>query len=366
MTIKRISQISFGKLFSITFISLFGLLLFPSCGKQKKYARTSINDLVLIYQGGTNRLDWTEEQFAPYVLHTFADGHKDWFFDGFLFLEFANGQGVSYATGYAPKSAVKTDWEWLLDRIFEKGKSLSALDRCIDSIKNQIGTPGFKHKIVLGLPMPRGGQEDWGELNGKKLSFSLRQDQLEAEYWYIDQLLKRFNSAKYNNLELYGFYWVEEDNIASKGITVPISSYIHSKNKLFCWIPYWKARGFEKWKELGFDIAYQQPNYYFDKKISIERLKQACDTASKYNMGMEMEFDKRSLHDTTDSYYSRFKDYINSFDETGVFASSSIAYYCGGDGILKMYESNNTKDREIMDDLARHVTERRNRLKTTK
>ena len=51
------------------------------------YKVSDVRDLALIYQGGVHRLDWTQEQFVPYVTHTFADGHKDWFFDGFLFLE---------------------------------------------------------------------------------------------------------------------------------------------------------------------------------------------------------------------------------------------------------------------------------------
>lgn len=44
----------------------------------KNYSINQIRDLVLIYQGGRHRPDWTAEQFVPYVTHTFADGSKDW------------------------------------------------------------------------------------------------------------------------------------------------------------------------------------------------------------------------------------------------------------------------------------------------
>lgn len=323
------------------------------------YKKDQIRDLALIYQGGVNRLDWTEVQFLPYVVHKHADGHKDWLFDGFLFLEFADGKGNAYATGYAKKYAKKTEWLWLLDRIFEKSKALSALDLCIQSQKKIIGKPGFRHQIVLGLPMPHPSQKDWGDLDGHTMDFSKRQDQLAVLHWYIQELTTRFKQRKYKNLELAGFYWVEEDIIACKDLTVPLSDYIHSMNKKFYWIPYWKARGFDRWKDLGFDIAYQQPNHFFQTTVPDERLDEACDTAYKYNMGLEMEFDQRALFEASNSFYNRFVAYINSFEKHRVFQDASIAYYTGGKAVLQMSESSNAKDQEIMDRLARLIVDRR-------
>ena len=51
----------------------------------QQYRTTDIRDMALIYQGGSHRLDWTVEEFRPYVVHEFADGERDWLFDGFLF-----------------------------------------------------------------------------------------------------------------------------------------------------------------------------------------------------------------------------------------------------------------------------------------
>ena len=76
-----------------------------------KYKTNKIRDLALIYQGGVQRIDWTPDQFVPYVTHQFADGTKEWLFDGFLFLEFADGKGSTYAYGYTKKQARKTEWE---------------------------------------------------------------------------------------------------------------------------------------------------------------------------------------------------------------------------------------------------------------
>ena len=153
------------------------------------YQMPDIRDMALIYQGGSHRLDWTVEEFRPYVVHEFADGERDWLFDGFLFLEFKNGSGRNYTVGYEKLNARRGEWEWLLGRIFEPGKSLSALDQCIGEEIARLGKPGFTHRIVLGLPEAIRGQKDWGELDGRTMDFSDEKDQIAATRWYIDQLI---------------------------------------------------------------------------------------------------------------------------------------------------------------------------------
>ena len=158
----------------------------------KGYKQTDISDMVLIYQGGAHRMDWTADQFLPYVVHQNADGNKNWLFDGFLFLEFKDGKGRCYASRYEKLPARKQEWIWLMDRVFEKGKSLYALNECIQSQVKEIGTPSFRHKVVIGLPEPIPDQKDWGTLDGQSLDFSNDADKLKACRWYIDELTKRF------------------------------------------------------------------------------------------------------------------------------------------------------------------------------
>lgn len=329
----------------------------------KEYMTTDIQDLALIYQGGVHRLDWTVDQIQPYVVHQYADGRKDWLFDGFLFLEFKDGKGYGYGSRYDKNDARKTEWLWLLDRIFEEGKSLSALDQCIENQIKEIGKPDFKHKVVIGLPEALPGQKDWGEINGKKMDFSKEEDQIQATYWYIDLLMKRFKKEKYKHLDLAGFYWVSEDVETCKDLTIPLGKYIRSLDKKFYWIPYWQAKGFERWKELGFDIAYQQPNHFFSASVPDKRLEDACMSAREHNMGMEFEFDEKALYDTKESSYNRLKAYIDYFEKNNVFEESAIAYYSGFSGFLDMAKSTNPKDHAIMDRLAKLIIDRRGRYK---
>ena len=342
----------------ICFICLFIASEVYSQSSPASYKQTDIQDLALIYQGGVHRLDWTADQFLPYVVHQYADGHKNWLFDGFLFLEFKDGKGYGYGSRYDKKDARKIEWLWLLDRIFEDGKALSALNQCIQSQISLIGKPGFKHQVVIGLPEALPNQKDWGEINGRPMDFAKQEDQITATRWYIDELMKRFKKAGFKNLDMAGFYWVSEDTETCKDLTVPLSAYIHSLKKKFYWIPYWNAKGFDQWKELGFDVAYQQPNHFFRADIPDERLDEACKSARDHNMGLELEFDEQALADANNSFYNRLVAYIDHFEKQGVFEQSAIAYYSGYAAVLDMYKSKNPKDKQVMDRLASLIAKR--------
>ena len=347
------------KILGFTSLLAAGLAFGSPAAAQSYQTADDVQDLALIYQGGSHRMDWTVDEFRPYVVHEFTDGTKDWLFDGFLFLEFKNGSGRHYTVGYEKLNARKGEWAWLLDRIFEEGKSLSALDACITEQIAELGKPGFKHQIVLGLPEAILDQKDWGELDGRTLDFSKEEDQLAATRWYIDELMKRFKAAKYKNLELSGFYWVAETNNYCGQLTVPISEYIHSLGKLFYWIPYRQSKGAEDWKALGFDVAYQQPNHFFNHSIPDSRLDDACAFAREHGMAMEFEFDEKATADRENSSHARMKAYIDHFEKNDVFNSSALAYYCGNRGVLTLHESKNPADHALMDRLARLIQMRR-------
>lgn len=318
-----------------------------------------VRDLALIYQGGAHRIDWKEKQIEPYVTHKFADGTEDWLFDGYLFLEFKDGRGAQLSPGYDTINATKEVWEWYLDRLFEQDKSLDALNKVITKKKALLGDPGFKHKIVLTAVVPLNGQTDWGELDGKQLDFNNTDDQKQAMRWFIDQLTDRFAAAGYDNLDLYGIYWIDEDMVHTNDFPREIKDYIHDKGLEFVWIPYFKAPGSERWKDLGFDIAYQQPNHFFDTAIPDSRLDEAIDIALAYNMGVEFETDERALSQDPDSYRDRMVAYIEAFENRGVFEKAPIAYYTGNHLFTDMVDNPSAENQEIMDRLARHITDRR-------
>ena len=158
--------------------------------KRDGYLKTDIRDLVLIYQGGVQRMDWNIEHIRPYVVHENRFGKRDWLFDGFLFLEFDSGKGVSFEARNNAPLAKKEDWLWLVDRHFEKGKGIDALNTCINEEISKLGKPSFKHQLVISLLQPVEGQKDWGEIDGKKLEdikYILRKTESADIYFIANQ-----------------------------------------------------------------------------------------------------------------------------------------------------------------------------------
>ena len=67
------------------------------------YKTDVVSDMALIYQGGNHRPEWTEDELRPYVVHTFAEGRMEWFFDSFLFFELADSIRFQLRNTECPK-----------------------------------------------------------------------------------------------------------------------------------------------------------------------------------------------------------------------------------------------------------------------
>lgn len=310
---------------------------------------TGIRDLALIYQGGTHRLDWTRAELAPYVFHR-QNGNFQWLFDGFLFIEFRDNLGHEYAEGYGQQPADKAAWDWLLDRNFESGKALHALDDLLDSLATAQHKPVRKRKVVLTLPEPIGSLSNWGTINNRTLNFANAADRVAACKWYMDNARQRWAAANFKHIQLEGFYWVAEQNTGAVEILPDVASLIHNAGQRFIWIPYYGAAGADKWKQMGFDIAYQQPNYFFDTNTPYHILTGAIQFAKNNNMALEMEFDNRLIADT--AYRSRFKAYVYEFARAGAWDKLPIAYYEGGGAWLQMRYSTDTAVQTLYNNLA--------------
>ncbi|MFC2124973.1 DUF4855 domain-containing protein [Bacteroidota bacterium] len=314
-----------------------------------------ITDLVLIYQGGTHRPDWTQDDFKPYVYREDGEGKPEWLFDGFLFIEFKDNEGHEYAHGYKQQPAGKLQWRWLLERNFEKDRAIQALNLLLDSLENAGFSPARKRKVVLTLPEPIINFTEWGKLNGKDLDFSRADDRYKACQWYIDLALMYWDQMGLEHLELAGFYWVAEQSGESTGLLPEVFDYIAGKGMKFFWIPYWNAVGAGDWKQSGFDGAYQQPNHFFSTDTPDERLDEACRFAGQHGMGMEFEFDPRV---NNPEFRERFYKYVEAYKTYGIWDSVAVAYYEGGIGVMKCSQSNIPEVKKVYDDLADIITDR--------
>lgn len=322
----------------------------------KPFAR----DMVLIYAGGTHRKVWDKEKFEPYVSMSVEKEKPAWLFDGFLFLEIKNGQGRGFASYYEKDGARKQEWTKLLDDYFASGQMICALNDCVGEARRHNSKKFTKKKVVIGLPEPIPNQKDWGEINGKKMDFSNDEDRLAACHWFVDYAIKKFDEAQLDNLELSGFYWIAEEATNSRTLAHNVGDYVRTQGLNFNWIPYFRSDGFQEWRSLGFDIAYLQPNYFFDKKVPLQRLDDACKLGADNGMCMEMEFDERAL--VKGDFGSRLTDYINAFDKHGVFANLPVAYYQGNMAFYDLYHSKDKSDKQLYMELASRIAKRQKML----
>jgi hypothetical protein len=355
----------------IKYLALSFILSASACyGSEQKETSSNktIIDLALIYGGGAHRnMVWNVEHFAPYVTYTDRTDQEHWLFDGFLMLEIVDGKGKIFATGYYGVPATKNEWKALADYIFTPEQSVVALNKCIDEKIKTLGEPPTKRKIIVGLPEPivagvNSHYKDtpadyWGELNGKKLDFTVQDDRITACKWYIDYVSTKFNEGKFNHLELEGFYWIAEESLHTKTILTSVGSYLDEAGYTFNWIPYWKEKpDYLNWNELGFHTAYLQPNYFFNDQIPYSRLEEACKIAGENKLDLELEFDSRVFADNKNWAY-RLYDYMKAFREGGVLANKRIAYYQGGDTLFQLYRATDERDQALFHDFCEFVVE---------
>jgi len=325
-------------------------------------------DLALIYGGGAHRnVVWDIDHFTPYVSYTDRSGNEHWLFDGFLLLEIVDGRGKIFATGYYGVPATKNEWKALADYYFTKGQCVDALNSCIAEKKQTLGDPLQKRKIIVGLPEPIVAGPDshyketpadyWGDIDGRKINFTVQDDRIAACKWYIDYVKTRFDEGKYNHLELEGFYWIAEETLHTRTILSAVSEHLQEAGLTFNWIPYWKTNpDYLNWKELGFHSTWLQPNYFFNLQIPYSRLDEACQVAFDYDLDLELEFDLRVFTDNGDRG-SRLYDYMNAFRKNGVLEKKRIAYYQDCDAVYQLYRAKGEKEKNIFHDFCEFVIE---------
>lgn len=340
------------------------------------------SDMALIYSGDSSRPSWGQANLKPYLMHTYADGSQPtWMFDSFLFLEFGfQGRRIdNYSGQYNLQGATQAQWEQLFKiqmGIANKNQGMTVLDNMITTLKKTLGEPAIKHKVVIQLPTPRAGQTDWGKVNDRTLNFNSNADMLTAMKWAVDRILELWAQCNFKNIDLIGVYCVDETMGAVGDRFKAIKPYLTEKGLKLYWIPYYTSNPTKtKWKDYGVDVAYLQPNYYFEKNIYKTQLRAAIDEAKKYGMGLELEFQPDGMWNynrtssETDmtvpsnaSFYTRLVDYIDEFEAKGVFDKSAIAYYSGNDGFTRFANSSSAEDLAVMDRLAHLIDARHKKL----
>ena len=349
----------------------------------------SFSDLTLV-SSAQHRPDpprWTEERFRSHVTWTDAENREDWLFEAFLCIEvFDAKRGLSYSIGNSHPSATKDSWIDLLDYWLAPGGALSTLDETIAQATGRIGLPPAPRYVVLTMPDPvlferfsdkNSSTAYWGELDGVKLDFAKVEDQIAACTWYCNEARKRFQALAPRYLELAGFYILSEELPYAGGdpadgynaqykrwetIIPALSAHLHKCREGLYWIPYHLAPGYKKWKEWGIDMAFMQPNYYWDyhNDQTSHPFVRTTDAMRAYGMGMETEFEYslvtavmkqpgmmgpdgsgRMIYtlDDVPGLKDQFREYMTRFKDGGFYGKVPLAIYTGTDAMHQLATS---------------------------
>lgn len=285
----------------------------------------------------------SQSDFMPYVAYLDKNGNiQDYFFDSYLFLP-RTGFGPSGASMHAnlsnPTKAI--DWTAYVNDTFASGYNVSALNSAFGKVKTTLGDSDKNAGVFFTILYPSKTATSFGTLGGRSLNFSKIEDRKYAIKWMIDEQIQKFQSSNCENLELVGFYWLEE-YLVDSGDDVLLkyaSDYLHSKGLTFIWIPWYEADGYKRHKQLGFDVTCMQPNLFFLGYTDPNRVTTSAQLSNKYNMCMEMELD---YNVSKPYYYNRYLYYLEGGMKTGMMEKVKMYYQDTAVGVY--YDACYSKD----------------------
>lgn len=287
---------------------------------------------------------------------------QDFMFDSFIFLP---SPAFLYDWDYSDddggmKRLKKVDWQSWIDREFKDGYNIDALDDSTAQVKTALGKSNYKSKVFVSLFYPVKSVTDFGEVNGKKLDFSVEADRLAAIKWMVDESLRQFKEKNYQNVELAGFYWFPEsiDVPEDESMIRAVTDYVRSLGYITIWSPYYKAGGYDKWEGCKFDLVSMQANYFPGQDGpnggGIDRLTTTAAITNGRGMGFELE-----LHGevSNDAALTGFKQYMKSGVEKGFMTRNHCLYYLnyGPRNVAEMESARDAYTRSAYDELYKFI-----------
>ena len=298
-------------------------------------AQTPPQRLVLAYAGGPKRPAYTTDDFVHLISVVDTGGRPTgWLFDAVLFTEFQAASGRYYMPWVKGTPSMGEDWAVYLDSLFAPQGPLTRLDSAAGAVAAAAGTPLRRIGIAVMIPYPD-PHGDTLRFGGK--AFSMRSDSARAGAAgaYIDEVERRFAEHRTAHVALVAFYWLNEGiTPADTGLVPRVARSVHARGAAFLWIPSYKAAGADRWRALGFDEAWLQPNYFFHPDVAMTRFDSALAAARATSMGLEIEFDRRMFNSWL--FVDRLEPYLGALESAVDLRSKPIAVYEGAGALIQL------------------------------
>lgn len=320
---------------------------------------SDVHDVILMYNAreytdlateDLNKGLITIDEILSYVAYRDTDGNiVDYMADSFLYLPFG-----------AFDHTTAEGWHKYVENTFTEEYNLDALNTAVGQANAALGNSDYKVKVFLSILRPNLKYDESGNLitfgdidgDGKNEDFTKLTDRIKCLKWEIDENLRLFQEGEYENLELVGYYWYEEqisyEDAHELDMIEFAVDYVHDLEYSVIWIPYFQSSGFYDWNALGFDVACMQPNYFW--KGYGNYIEENAIITKALGMCVEFEVDDAALGN--DFYRKNYKAYLKGGVEYGYMTDTIHMYYIsGGHGALyDSYLSTNAVDRSIYDD----------------
>ena len=279
-----------------------------------------------------------------------------WLCTGVIFLQLYAASGRTFTTWIGGTAANGADWHEYLDSIVGAGGALTRLDSAVGVVAAQVGALAGPLPVAIMIPYPE-PKSDSIRFEGKSYDLRSAAGRVDAVDSYVKNAVSRFQAGRFTHLRLDGFYWLKEtisgaDEEAVRGV----SSRVHAQRLRFLWIPYFGAAGQTRWKELGFDEAWLQPNYFFTLSLPPDRLDSAAVHAQGAGLGIALEFNARVFADF--HYAVRLDPYLDMLKRFPGFQGRSMAVYDGQGALIRLSRSSDPRDRGLYLRLVSALTSR--------
>ncbi|NUQ01024.1 MAG: DUF4855 domain-containing protein, partial [Armatimonadetes bacterium] len=297
-------------------------------------------------------------QRGPAELAPYVSRGQDWLFDSFLFLVYGLPRGVDTLSG----ATTAEDWRYHFERWFAPGRDLAALDQAIAVAAGRLGAPPAPRTVTFSIPFMHSAVKDFGDVNGdgQGEDLSTSAGRQAAVTWFTSEVRRRFDAANYRHLRRWGFYCMAEGiHPADEAKIKETAAIVHAGGDRYLWIPWYQAPGYQKWRELGIDVAIMQPNYAFlsvhHGRIHRNRLVQNAELARQHGLGVEIEL---PMAIRLPGAALLFRHYLRDGAPARLgYQAAATAYYLGSNLIEQLARPDDPL-RPLYDELADYVANR--------
>lgn len=290
--------------------------------------KTNLNSGALIYNGFNEIEKFTPEFFKHYLKTKSINGVQHDMFDTFVILGLRYNENSDQFVDGPTNRANYEDWKTYIDRTFDSTGAINNLNTAAGQVNRKVD-------VYVAIPYPK-RNEPIINLKGDEVGSHVYA-RYDLASWYVNEVMRRFENGKYDNLNFKGFYWLSETvrTVDDEVIISSISSILKKNNKFFIYSPHATSTNFYKWKDYGFDAAFLQPNAF---RASIrnkeERLHQAFVNAQVYGTGITIEIDSYHL-DKAEQGVEAFDLYMDMAKRYGL-DEKGMMFYQGTNMVERM------------------------------